>query len=249
MTALVLSAGGMFGAYQAGAWKALSGFLQPDIVVGASIGALNGWAIAGGCPPDRLIESWLSLDALSTYRWRVPTRPWHGFMDSTAVEHLIQRTHAGFSPRIPYGLVATDTLRLRPVLFQGPGLTWQHLAASAAMLGCFSQHRIDGRIYSDGGLQCALPIWAAAQMGATRVIAINVMPNVPLVVKAVVGAIRAVAPKRHIPESMEVIRIDASVGLGSAKDALYWKRNNVERWIEQGEIDAQSAIEESLQCR
>lgn len=240
----------MFGAYQAGVWKALSEFLQPDIVVGASIGALNGWAIAGGCPPDRLIEMWLGLEALSHYRLRVPTRPWHGFMDSTAVEGLIRQTHAQFSPRIPYGLIATDTLRLRPVLFRGPDLTWQHLAASTAMLGCFSQHRIDGRIYSDGGLQCALPIWAAAEMGATRVIAINVLPNVPLIVKSVVSAIRAVARfRQHVPESIEVISIQASVGLGSAKDALYWKRNNIERWIEQGEMDARSAIEVNLQCR
>src|SRR2546427_8151414 len=40
-TALVLSGGGMFGAYQAGVWKALSHELSPDIVVGASVGALD----------------------------------------------------------------------------------------------------------------------------------------------------------------------------------------------------------------
>ena len=45
-TALVLSAGGMFGAYQAGAWKALAPELSPDLVVGTSAGSLNGWAIA-----------------------------------------------------------------------------------------------------------------------------------------------------------------------------------------------------------
>ena len=53
--ALVLSAGGMFGAYQAGAWNVLSQRFQPDMVVGTSVGALNGWAIAGGCPPDELL--------------------------------------------------------------------------------------------------------------------------------------------------------------------------------------------------
>ena len=41
MTALVLSAGGMYGAYQAGAWKAIADIFQPDLVVGASIGAIN----------------------------------------------------------------------------------------------------------------------------------------------------------------------------------------------------------------
>ena len=58
-TALVLSAGGMFGAYQAGAYRAIAEIAPPDIVVGASVGALNGWPIAGGCTPDHLIERWL----------------------------------------------------------------------------------------------------------------------------------------------------------------------------------------------
>src|SRR5579862_9012522 len=51
-TALVLSAGGMFGAYQAGAWRELSASFRPDLVVGTSAGSLNGWSIAGGCPPE-----------------------------------------------------------------------------------------------------------------------------------------------------------------------------------------------------
>src|SRR5262249_45531780 len=58
-TALVLSGGGMFGAYQAGAWKALSRWLTPDVVVGASVGALNGWLIAAGAPAPELERLWL----------------------------------------------------------------------------------------------------------------------------------------------------------------------------------------------
>ena len=49
MKALVLSAGGQWGAWEAGAWKVLSQTFQPDLIVGASVGAWNGWAIAGGC--------------------------------------------------------------------------------------------------------------------------------------------------------------------------------------------------------
>jgi len=57
MNCLVLSGGGMYGAYQAGAWKALADVFRPDLIVGTSIGALNGWAIAGGCEPDELIHN------------------------------------------------------------------------------------------------------------------------------------------------------------------------------------------------
>jgi len=52
-TALVLSGGGMFGAWQAGAWSALAPAFQPDVVVGASAGSLNGYAIAAVIPWSR----------------------------------------------------------------------------------------------------------------------------------------------------------------------------------------------------
>src|SRR5947209_9038063 len=130
-TALVLSAGGMFGAYQAGAWKVLSDYFKPDMVVGASIGAINGWAIAGCCDPDDLIQSWLDIDALSGYRPRFPRGVTGGFVDSTHVQTLVQQMHARFRPQVEYGAVLTDTLRLKPRLFRGPDLSWQHLAASA----------------------------------------------------------------------------------------------------------------------
>ena len=78
MTALVLSAGGMYGAYQAGAWKALADVFHPDLVVGASIGALTGWAIAGGCHPDELVDRWLHLEAAERYPLEVSphSAPW-----------------------------------------------------------------------------------------------------------------------------------------------------------------------------
>ena len=55
----MLSAGGMFGAYQAGVWKALSPVFRPDVVIGCSVGSINGWAIAGGISGDELIRTWL----------------------------------------------------------------------------------------------------------------------------------------------------------------------------------------------
>ena len=59
-TALVLSAGGMFGAYQAGVWQALSPVFRPDMVIGCSVGSINGALIAGSAPERR-------LDALRGY--------------------------------------------------------------------------------------------------------------------------------------------------------------------------------------
>jgi NTE family protein len=52
---LVLQGGGALGAYQAGVYEALSeAGIEPDWVIGTSIGAINGSLIAGNKPGDRL---------------------------------------------------------------------------------------------------------------------------------------------------------------------------------------------------
>jgi NTE family protein len=64
--ALVLAGGNALGAYQAGVYQALhEGGVQPDWVVGASIGAINGAIIAGSTPERRLpnlTELWRPAD-------------------------------------------------------------------------------------------------------------------------------------------------------------------------------------------
>jgi NTE family protein len=59
---LVLQGGGALGAYQAGVYQALHEHgIEPDWVVGTSIGAINGALIAGNSPAtrlDRLLEFW-----------------------------------------------------------------------------------------------------------------------------------------------------------------------------------------------
>src|SRR5277367_6301153 len=114
MNALVLSAGGMYGAYQAGAWRALADVFQPDLVVGASIGALNGWAIAGGCDPDALVDRWLHLDAAVGYRWKFPRSPFQGLFDTGPLQRMMRDVHESFQPRVPFALVVTDLKKLRP---------------------------------------------------------------------------------------------------------------------------------------
>ena len=52
---LVLQGGGALGAYQAGVYEALHEVgIEPDWVIGTSIGAINASLIAGNEPADRL---------------------------------------------------------------------------------------------------------------------------------------------------------------------------------------------------
>ena len=52
---LVLQGGGALGAYQVGAYQALhEAGVEPDWVIGTSIGAINASLIAGNAPADRM---------------------------------------------------------------------------------------------------------------------------------------------------------------------------------------------------
>jgi NTE family protein len=66
---LVLQGGGALGAYQAGVFEALSNAgIEPDWVIGTSIGAINGALIAGNTPSERvprLREFWQGLGSAS----------------------------------------------------------------------------------------------------------------------------------------------------------------------------------------
>ena len=54
---LVLQGGGALGAYQAGVYQALmEGGIEPDWVIGTSIGAINGAIIAGNEPGNRIVR-------------------------------------------------------------------------------------------------------------------------------------------------------------------------------------------------
>ena len=67
---LVLQGGGALGAYQVGAYQALhEAGVEPDWVIGTSIGAINASLIAGNAPGDRLVR-------LQEFWDRVRHEPW-----------------------------------------------------------------------------------------------------------------------------------------------------------------------------
>jgi NTE family protein len=237
--ALVLSAGGMFGAYQAGAWKALANSFRPDLVVGASAGALNGWAIAGGCPAAELCAFWTDRSSADLMHLRVPVRPWRGIFDPAPLYRQVDEFYARFQPRLPFALTIVEVPRLRPMYVTGDRITPAHLRASCAIPLGYPPVRIDGKFYVDGGLLAVVPLWAAVEMGATSAVVINALPMMPSrLLRASVGAFRAVAaPKASFP-NIEVVEIRPEGPLGTVRDALFWKEDNVRRWVAQGERDA-----------
>ena len=229
MRALVLSGGGLFGAWQAGAWSALAGRVSPDLIVGASVGSLNGYLIAGGATPDELRAMWLD--------------PAFGrFSDLPA---NIRRMMAHYTPRMPFAITATELPRMKPRIFRDSEITWRHLAASCALPFALPQIRIGTHWYSDGGLLGALPLWAAAELGAKHIIGLQALPQPPSWwLGHGVRAFRAIAGHNPaVPPGIEVREIRPGRRLGSVRDTIQWRRANIERWLEQGAEEAAAFVE------
>jgi NTE family protein len=241
-TALVLSGGAMFGAYHVGAWRALEADFRPDIIVGASVGSLNGWAISGGCTADHLASRWLDREAASLLRYRVFPVP--SLFRSHILEQRAQQIFREFVPRTEMGVVVVEFPRFRSRLVTGADVTWRHLAASCSVPVGFPPVRIGVRSYVDGGLLTTLPVWAAVEMGADFIVAVNALPIVPSrIVRAAARRVALFANERPTPVSgAEVLTITPGESLGTMGEAIHWNRDNVQRWIERGETDTRAAM-------
>ena len=237
----------MFGAYEAGVWAALEGRWRPDLVVGASIGALNGWAIAGGCTGDEWVEEWLNLTQAADPGWRWTGDLAGGLIDREEFERYIRSVHARFRPRTRYALTVTDMHRLEPRLVEGPQIEWRQLAASCAVPLVMPLYRIDGRWLGDGGLLESVPVWAAERLGATRILAVNILPRRPVwYLREGRRLLRCLSGWRPQPGTARVLRLEPAAPLGGPREMVYWTRANAARMIGAGRRDAEAALDALL---
>lgn len=242
-TALILSAGGMFGAYQAGVWKALQPVFSPDVVIGCSVGSINGWAIASGIPGDELVRTWLDPRCATLMSPRKPWRPWRAIFDPDPLRQMIQELAATYTPQVPFALAVTRLPQLRLEIVQTPALTWQHVLASCAVPVGYPPVRIDGRLYCDGGLLNIMPVWAAERFGVDRAITVNVLPSMPLnAMRAAVRMVRLLAPREPQSTGIQLLRLGPERVLGSLHDAISWDAGNMRRWIDRGQADAEALL-------
>jgi NTE family protein len=232
-TGLVLSAGGMFGAWEVGVWKVLSQHIEPSLIVGASAGAWVGWALAGGLEIDEIERRWLDPSMSQIMH---PGLHRSGILLPDVLYEHAQELYNACRPRIPFGLTMVELPSLRQILVRDGAITWKHLAATSSIPFCFPPVEIDGHKYVDGGFRGALPTWAAQEMGATRVIALNVLTGKPFRILH-----KMMRTRTHGP-GLEVILLEPETPLGSVRDAGVWSAENVKRWIEMGERDGLRAL-------
>ncbi len=180
-TALVLAGGGSFGAVQAGMLRALVAHgLRPDLVIGSSVGAINGAYFAGAPNVEgvaRLEAVWRELrrGAVFPLAWRsvLGLRGDQGFVVNPAGLRGLLEQHLGFDrleqASLPLYVVATDLLDGVAVpLSSGPAV--DAVMASCAIPAVFPPVRIDGKFLIDGAIASNTPVSVAIDLGARRVI-------------------------------------------------------------------------------
>jgi predicted acylesterase/phospholipase RssA len=145
-----------------------------------------------------------------------------------------------YKPRVPYSATVVEVPWLRLVRVPHDRIAPEHLMASCAVPFGYPPARIGGKFYVDGGVLDILPVWAAAEMGATRVVAVNALPWMPsLPLRAALRVVHAVGRKPAQVSGIEVVEIGPRAPLGSVRESLFWSSENMHRWIRQGEDDAE----------
>lgn len=180
-TAWVLPGGASLGAVQAGLAEALlEAGIAPDLIVGTSVGALNGAWLAHRLDAEGLAalrNIWLGVRRAEVF----PIRPWTilsglaGRRDHLVPNDALRRWLEARLPfrrleeaTIPLRIVATDLVTGELVVLEEGDLV-QALLASAAVPTIFPPVQVDGRWLFDGGVVANVPISIAAQIGADRV--------------------------------------------------------------------------------
>lgn len=180
-TAFVLSGGGSLGSVQVGMLAALTeAGLYPDLIVGTSVGALNGAWIAGrpgNSGVDALAELWRSLRRRDVFPMS-PVTALRGFLgraDHVVSSNRLRRLVAGSvafgrleDAPTPLVVIAADARTGGEVRIVA-GTTVDAVLASSAIPAVFPPVTIRGRVLLDGAVAANTAIGAAADFGATTI--------------------------------------------------------------------------------
>lgn len=184
--AVVLGGGGVLGASQVGMLSALDdAAIVPDLVLGTSVGAINGamLAAAPGRPAvDELGRLWEEMVDGDVFDGSLLSRTVRAIRTGTHLhssEPLRQRLRRHLGDRriedlsLPFQCVAASIERAREHWFtRGPLV--DAVLASSAVPGLLEPVRIDGEHFLDGGLVSSIPVDRAMHEGARTVFVLQV---------------------------------------------------------------------------
>jgi NTE family protein len=180
-TAFVFAGGGSFGAIQVGMLHSLAAHgIAADMVVGSSVGALNG-AFYAGDPTlrgvERLGEIWRGLNrqdvfpvswrTVLSFLWRRDFLISHDGIRKLIDDHIPYRNLQ--DAKVPVHIVTTDLLSGDSIVLS-EGSTSEAIVASTAIPGAFTPVRYKDYYLADGAISSNTPIQVAVRKGAKRLI-------------------------------------------------------------------------------
>ena len=186
-TAFVLGGGGVLGAVEVGMLRALfERGVVPDLVLGTSVGALNGAMVArdpslGAI--DRMVELWRGAAGsgevygdrrLRTVRRAMSTGT-HIFSPKPLKQRLEEELGDLTFEELPvrFQVCAASIERAAEHWFDS-GPVAPAVVASAAVPGLLPPARVGDEHYLDGGIVNSIPLGRAVKLGATRVFVLQV---------------------------------------------------------------------------
>jgi NTE family protein len=178
--------GGPLGAHEVGMLRALiERGIRPDLVLGTSVGAINGVAVAADPSPagvERLTEMWSAIDRSDVFGGSVLGR-------LATLARTRTHLHDGESLRalltdglpvgrieelaVPFQCVAACIERASEHWFDA-GPVVDAVLASAAVPGLLPPVAIRGEHFIDGGIVNSIPVTRAIELGATQVFVLHV---------------------------------------------------------------------------
>ncbi len=258
-TAIVLGGGGVRGAVEIGMVQALfEAGIRPDLIVGTSIGAINGALIAKdptlGCI-DPLLDAWTSPEAGAVYgsslfmqMSRLVKTKTH--LNSHGPLRRLLEASLGEATRfedleVPLQVVAASIEHAAEHVFDSGPLI-PAILASASVPGLFPPMQVDGEHFIDGGIVNSIPIEQAVASGATRIFVLQVgRVETPLVAPSTAVDTARVAfeiARRHrfardlatLPEGVDLYVLPSGGSLdGDDSIRAYRKLDTVKLRIEQ----------------
>jgi NTE family protein len=195
-TAFVLGGGGLLGAVEVGMVRALLEHdVRPDLVLGTSVGAINGVVVAQDptlAAVDRLRDMWRSVAEERDVYADGPLRQARRALATGTHLHdsapLRRRLHEEFGSstfadlEVPFQCCAASIERATEHWFADGPLV-PAVMASAAVPGLLPPEKVGTEHYLDGGIVNSIPVGRAADLGATRIFVLQVgRVNRPLTV-------------------------------------------------------------------
>ncbi len=178
MLGLVLGGGAAKGYAHIGVIKLLEELkIKPDIVVGASMGSLIGGFYAKGFSAQKMEEIALQIDKKKKkelFRFSISKK---GFINGRNVVKFLApylgNTKIEDLP-IKYAAVAADIEENAEIVIDHGDLI-QAIRSSIAIPVVFTPNKYSGRILIDGGFINPVPVDVAINLGARKIIAVNVI--------------------------------------------------------------------------